>query len=376
MNANVRAYDFSEEWVALCRLAVPNVFMSPAAVRAVRVAGFSPIKVIPAWLNGKAPLQLVGLWALQQSRLTPLGPSYLSAPPYNYAFLSNPVLDPQHLDLAMTLILDAIELDERLPKVLRLRYLDADSPSYGALTRALHARGAKMVVVSEHQRPVATKAEGQKASGSTRKKLKNKWNRLTNLGEVAIQNDPSPEAVQEAFEVFLEMEHASWKGSAGTSLLSDARDAAFVRKLICELARDGSASVALLTLDSRAIAAQVLFKCGTVAYTWKTAFNAEFDRVSPGALLIYKVTDMLFDSGITESIESCSPEGSYLNQLWPERRSTVEVVAHLSSKQAINYTAVSAGARCYAQLRQLRDKLREMKRSRLKGRGEIAASNR
>jgi hypothetical protein len=260
--------------------------------------------------------------------------------------------------------------------VLRLRYLDSDSPSYGALMRALHARGAKMVVVSEHQRPVATKAEGQKASGSTRKKLKNKWNRLTNLGEVAIQNDPSPEAVEEAFEVFLEMEHASWKGSAGTSLLSDARDAAFVRKLICELARDGSASVALLTLDSRAIAAQVLFKCGTVAYTWKTAFNAEFDRVSPGALLIYKVTDMLFDSGITESIESCSPEGSYLNQLWPERRSTVEVVAHLSSKQAINYTAVSAGARCYAQLRQLRDKLREMKRSRLKGRGEIAASNR
>ena len=305
-----------------------------------------------------------------------MGPSFLSAPPYNYAFLSNPVLDPDYQDQAMNTMLDAIELDERLPKVMRLRYLDADGPSYAALMRALRGRGAKMLQVSQHERPVITKElVRSNASGSTRKKLRQKWRRLNAMGAVEVVNDPSPSAVQEAFEVFLNMEHASWKGSAGTSLLSNARDAAFVRQLIYSLSQEERASVALLTLDRRPIAAQVLLQCGRMAYTWKTAFNAEFGTVSPGALLIDKLTEQLFDSGTTESIESCSPEGSFMNQLWPERRATVELVVHLGLGKSLDYTALAIGARGYAQLREVRDKLRETTLSMLRGRVGSGASH-
>jgi CelD/BcsL family acetyltransferase involved in cellulose biosynthesis len=363
------ADDFTTQWTALCSRAAPNVFMSPAALQAVQMVDFAPIKVLPAWLDGKASGRLIGLWALQQSRLTPIGPAFLSAPPYNYAFLSNPVLDSEYLDVAMNIILDAIELDDHLPKVMRLRYLDADCPSYAALTRALRGRGAKMMLVSRHERPVITK-DGWllKASGATRKKLRQKWRRLAAMGAVEVLNDSSASGVQEAFEVFLEMEHASWKGSAGTSLLSEARDAAFARKLIFELSQDASASVALLTLDRRPIAAQVLLQCDTMAYTWKTAFNADFGAVSPGVLLVDKISEQLFGSGSTESIESCSPDGSFLNQLWQERRFTVEVVVHLGSRKSIDYTAVAIGARSYEKLREIRDKLRETTQLLLRGR--------
>ena len=44
---------------------------------------------------------------------------------------------------------------------------------------------------------------------------------------------------------------------------------------------------------------------------------------SPGALLIDKMTDTLFASGI-ETIESCSPAGSFMAQLWTGRRMTVD----------------------------------------------------
>ena len=376
MNSTFLPDDFEAQWTALCRRAAPNVFMSPAALQAVQVADFSRLKVLPAWLDGKASGRLIGLWALQQSSLTPMGPSFLSAPPYNYAFLSNPVLDPDYMDEAMNMMLDAIELDDRLPKVMRLRYLDADGPSYAALMRALRGRGAKMLQVSQHERPVITKElVRSNASGSTRKKLRQKWRRLNAMGAVEVVNDPSPSAVQEAFEVFLKMEHASWKGSAGTSLLSNARDAAFARQLICSLSQEARASVALLTLDQRPIAAQVLLQCGSVAYTWKTAFNAEFGTVSPGALLIDKITEQLFGSGTTESIESCSPEGSFMNQLWPERRSTVEVVVHLGLGKSLDYTALAIGARGYAQLREVRDKLRETTLSMLRGRVGSGASH-
>jgi len=376
VNSAAFADDFAEQWAALCRRAAPNVFMSPAALQAVQDADFACVKVLPAWLDGESSGRLIGLWALQQSSLTPIGPALLSAPPYNYAFLSNPVLDAEYTDVAMNMILNSIEHDDRLPKVMRLRYLDADCPSYAALMLALRGRGAKILQVSRYERPFITKDVGLlKASGATAKKLRQKWRRLTAMGTVEILNDSSPSAVQEAFEVFLEMEHASWKGSAGTSLLSEARDAAFARKLICELSQDASASVALLTLDRRPIAAQVLLQCGAVAYTWKTAFNANFGMVSPGALLVAKIAEQLFCSGATESIESCSPEGSFLSQLWLERRSTVELVVQLGSRMSINYTAVAIGARSYKKLREIRNKLRETTRSILRDRVGSDANN-
>ena len=59
------------------------------------------------------------------------------------------------------------------------------------------------------------------------------------------------------------MKSASWKGARGTALLCDEEDATFVRRLIGDLAAQGNASVALLRVDGRPIAAQVLLYCGT-----------------------------------------------------------------------------------------------------------------
>ena len=100
--------------------------------------------------------------------------------------------------------------------------------------------------------------------------------------------------MREAFETYLAMEAESWKGARGTALLCDEEDATFVRRLIGDLAAQGNASVALLRVDGRPIAAQVLLYCGTTAYTWKTAFDSEFGKYSPGALLIEKMTERLF----------------------------------------------------------------------------------
>src|SRR4029077_8163766 len=151
------------------------------------------------------------------------------------------------------------------------------------------ARGITPLLVSEYERPFVTREFGIKRSGSTRKKLRQDWNRLTALGKVDVVNDRTPEAVGTAFETFLALEKASWKGEQGTALLSDPADAAFVRKLLQQLAAKGDASVALLQVNGAAIAAQVLMYCGTTAYTWKTAYDAAYAKFSPGTLLIDRV---------------------------------------------------------------------------------------
>jgi CelD/BcsL family acetyltransferase involved in cellulose biosynthesis len=351
-------HDIAEHWSTLIRRAPANVFMHPAALRAAHATGSSNIHMLLAWAQSERPERLVGVWALQRTSIAPLWPSFLAAPPYSYAFLSNPVIDPDFTEQAVSAFFDAIERERALPKVIRLRYLDGDGDTYPAIMRALAARGAQTLQLSERARAYVTRDFGVKRSGSTRKKLRQDWNRLTAVGVVDIVNARGCTDAQDAFETFLVMEAASWKGSRGTALLCDKNDAAFARRLTAALAADGSASVALLRVDGRAIAAQVLLYCGTTAYTWKTAFDASFAKFSPGALLVDKVCEQLFAETGTTAIESCSPDGSFINQIWDGRRATVDLLADLGTKKSLQFHAVVARERGYAQLRELRNRLR------------------
>ena len=360
--------EIAAHWSALIARASANVFMHPAALKAASATGFADITMLLAWAHGTgAPgtgahgaqgERLVGVWALQRMHITPLGPSFLAAPPYNYAFLSNPVVDPDFTNEAVAAFFDAIERERSLPKVIRLRYLDGSADTYPAITSALAARGAQALKLSERERPYVTKDVGLKKSGSTRKKLRQDWNRLSALGAVDIVNDRAHDAVQNAFETYLTIEAASWKGSRGTALLCDEEDAIFTRRLISDLAAGGNASVALLRVDGRAVAAQVLLYCGTTAYTWKTAFDVEFSKFSPGALLVDKMTEQLFAEGV-EAIESCSPEGGFMNQIWDGRRTSVDMLADVGAKKSLGFRAVMASERGHAQLRGLRNRLRD-----------------
>jgi len=134
-------------------------------------------------------------------------------------------------------------------------------------------------------------------------------------------------------------------------------DAAFTRALIAQLARDNAASVALLRVDGRPIAAQVLLYGGGTAYTWKTAFDAQFAKFSPGALLIDQVTDALFAGAIAQ-VESCSADGSFMQQFWTGRRMTVDLLLDVGQRKSFNFALVARGERGYAWLRRKRDRLR------------------
>ncbi len=223
------------QWDDLAARASSNVFMNPAALEAVRETGFASLRVFCAWDGEGAARKLVGVWALRLHRVAPLWPAVLEALPYEYAFLSSPVVDPIYADDVIAAFFAVIE-QGALPKVLNLPQLDAEGAAYAAILKELGRRGIEPLVVSNLSRPYVTAESGVKRTGSTRKKLRQDWNRLSALGSVDVVNDRSPAAVQEAFEAFLVLEKASWKGDRGTALLSNAADAAFVRKLVHNLA--------------------------------------------------------------------------------------------------------------------------------------------
>jgi hypothetical protein len=241
---------------------------------------------------------------------------------------------------------------------MSLPSFDTESPSYAAILRELSARGVAPLVLFEHSRPIVTREFGVKRSGSTRKKLRQDWNRLSALGAVEVVNDRTPDGVGRAFETFLALENASWKGAEGTALLSSARDAAFVRRLVQNLAEEKNASVALLRVDDETAAAQVLMYCGTTAYTWKTAFDAKYAKYSPGALLIDRMTEELFARPDIVAINSCAAEASFMGQLWAGRRSMVDMLIDIGPAKSLSYRLEAGRQLGYQRLRELRDRLK------------------
>jgi CelD/BcsL family acetyltransferase involved in cellulose biosynthesis len=347
----------AEAWEDLTRRASSNVFMNPAALHAACDTGFAKVHMLLAWQEGAGAQRLVGAWALQQRKMAPLWPALLEALPYNYAFLASPVIDPAFADAVIPAFLAAVAQNPALPNVLSLKDFDADSVNYAAIVRALAARGGVQLKLSETKRPFATRELGVKRSGSPRKKLRQDFNRLCALGAVDVVNDRAPGEVPKAFETFLALEAGSWKGEEGTALLCDPRDAVFARRLVADLSRRQNASVALLRLDGRPIAAQVLMYCGATAYTWKTGFDSEYAKYSPGALLVDKVTEALFATGI-EAIDSCSAEGSFMAQLWTGRRTMVDLLVDVGARPSPGFMLEAARQRGYYRLRDLRNRLR------------------
>ena len=346
------------QWHDLVARASSNVFMNPAALKAAYDTGFADIRMLLAWEQDAEPRRLVGVWALRLHKVAPFWPAFLEALPYNYAFLSSPVIDPAFVDEVIPAFFSAIEQASSLPNVLSMKAFDAEDPSYPAILKVLAARGAAHLVLSEQARPFVTRDVGLKRSGSTRKKLRQDWNRLSALGVVDVINERAPEGVLRAFETFLALEQASWKGEQGTALLSDPGDAAFVRRLLQQLAGGQNASVALLRVNGEAVAAQVLMYCGATAYTWKTAFDARYAKYSPGTLLIDRVTDELFAGSDIFAINSCAAEASFMAQIWSGRRSMVDLLVDIGPATSLRYRLEAGRQLGYERLRDLRDRLR------------------
>jgi hypothetical protein len=120
----------------------------------------------------------------------------------------------------------------------------------------------------------------------------------------------------------------------------------------------------------------VLLYSGRMAYTWKTAFDPQFGRFSPGALLVDRITAGLLASGDIEAIESCSPEGGFMEQVWAGRRSTVDLLIDLGPNRSFAFAIVAWQARAHAWLKATRDRLRAWQTLRRRSRHVVATGNR
>lgn len=345
-----------------------NVFMDPAGMNAASEEQHADVITLAAWegQEGDQPRGRVlrGVWTLALERPLPIAGKALILPPYDYAFLSNPVIDREHSQAVAKGFAEALSALHQMPRTLRIRYLDGVEAGSVAVLKALKERGARICELARRDRAFAWRDNGVKKSGSTRKKMRQDRNRLAALGSLEYSNERDADAVARNFETFLAMEAASWKGKNGTAILSSEQDARFARQFISTLTAKDRASVAMLTLDGKPIAAQVLLYNDETAYTWKISYDEEYARYSPGILLVASVTEELFNIDGIEAIESCSPDGSFMETMWTGRRPTLDVLVHLGRGPSWTFGAIRLWACLRSRLKEGRDKLKAAARKR------------
>jgi hypothetical protein len=204
---------------------------------------------------------------------------------------------------------------------LHLAQCPVEGPLHDALCHELAGRPAASVHAEERaalatQLGPAAYLEASLA-GRKRKELRRQQRRLGEEGALAFDHggDPATWASE-----FLALEARGWKGRAGSALASDARTAALLRQALAGAAVRGRLDLLALRLDGRPIAMLATFLAPPGSYSFKTAFDEDYARFSPGVLLQCENLALIERPGIA-FIDSCaSADHPMIDHFWRERR--------------------------------------------------------
>ncbi|MCA0909369.1 GNAT family N-acetyltransferase [Qipengyuania gaetbuli] len=207
-----------------------------------------------------------------------------------------------------------------------LRSASVGEPLVEALAQECRKRGRSMRKVyagerAELRSPLDAETYLARAmTAKARKELRRQRKRLAELGRIEWRQDRGETGLDDWTADFLALEQRGWKGSAGSALADDPRTAELFRQALAGAAATGRLERLALTCDDRPIAMLATFLSPPGAFAFKTAFDEDFARFSPGLQLQVENLALLGDGAI-DWCDSCAEPGhSMIERIWMERR--------------------------------------------------------
>ncbi len=122
-------------------------------------------------------------------------------------------------------------------------------------------------------------------SAKKRKELRRQQRRLEDEGELTFKRDDDTGGLTHWIDDFLDLEKRGWKGKSGSALASDLRTARLFTNALEGAARRGRLERLSLMLDGKPIAMLANFITPPGVFSFKTTFDEDYARFSPGVLL-------------------------------------------------------------------------------------------
>ncbi len=224
-------------------------------------------------------------------------------------------------------------LDKRPGTALffHLPALPANGPMAAALADVLTLEARTGAIVHSHERALLASDQSPegyfKASLSTkkRKELRRQHRRLEELGALTFERDDGANDIDVWTAEFLTLEQAGWKGEQGSALAENAATRQFFEKSLSGAAKADRLERLTFRLNGKPIAMLANFLTAPGSFSFKTAFDEEYARFSPGVLLQQENLDLLSRNAI-EWCDSCAASGHpMIEKIWREKRRMISV---------------------------------------------------
>lgn len=209
---------------------------------------------------------------------------------------------------------------------LHLPAMPLEQPVTEALFDLAHDQGRKAALVMREQRallhsPLSPELYLERAlTGKKRKELRRQHARLAEAGQLAFRRDVDSADLDDWIEAFLALERRGWKGTSGSAMACAPQTTDLFRNALSGAAQLGRLERLSLSLDGRPIAMLANFLTPPGSFSYKTAFDEDFARYSPGVLLQRENLALLSRPEIAWCDSCAAPDHPMIDSLWSERR--------------------------------------------------------
>lgn len=245
---------------------------------------------------------------------------------HRQSFLGTPLVAAGEEKAFWTAAVAALDEAGWAPNFLHLKGLAENGPVHRGLPGAVVHREVRAFLESRLSAPAYYE---QAVRRKKRKEIRRLRNRLAELGDIEARTLDDPAELAAWCDTFLALEQAGWKGREGSALACAPETESFFREAVA--AAHDADRLQFLRLDAggRTIAMLVNFLSPPGSFSFKTVFDEEHARFSPGVLIQIENLDILSRPGIAW-MDSCAAEDHpMIDSLWTERRSIVRVTIRL-----------------------------------------------
>jgi CelD/BcsL family acetyltransferase involved in cellulose biosynthesis len=301
---------FYEQWfVSAAAAAAPDVQLIEVR-RGPRLIGLMPIAAERGY--AKLPIGFVANWRHDQM------------------FVGTPLVaagEEERFWRAALALLDSTDW----PALLHLRGIVEGGPIHRGLVAARRCAVAYREVRAFLESDLSPQAYFEQAvRGKKRKELRRQRNRLAELGPVATRRFGEADDLARWCDSYLRLEKAGWKGKAGTAFACSPPRAQFFRDVVAGAHAAGRLQFLRLDVGERPVAMLVNFLAPPGSFSFKTVFDEEYARFSPGVLIQQDNLAILGDPSIGW-MDSCAAEDHpMIDGIWTERRSIVRITVPLA----------------------------------------------
>ena len=254
---------------------------------------------------------------------------------HHHQFLGTPLVRREEVETFWSALLRALDGADWAPTFLHVIGLVEDGPVHRGLAAAAAGLGRGCPLVHRETRALlegVTDAEAYYRDAvrpKKRKELRRLRHRLEELGEVRLRTLGPDEPLEPWCDAFLRLEAKGWKGEEGTALGCDPATETFFRRTVAGVRAARRLQFLRLDLDGEAIAMLVNFLAPPGSFSFKTAFDPDFARFSPGVLIQLENLRLVERAGLAW-MDSCAAEDHpMIDSLWSGRRRIVRVTVRL-----------------------------------------------